>query len=248
MSLEELKNFQSIFNREDFTYISDLNIIKEIRKIIIYCIPNRGCRDAYHIGILKSFLKNLKSFFDWLGAYNIPDIEFGYSNIEKILRECIQSISKERIISDSEAKAMDNKFLYSLSRLLVGIKIAFEPEFVKSTNIGKKEYLRYILDKVEGLGRGFLFNTKGKHAFVNKIGKLNMEELVTTVRLLVRPSKNQIRFYNGWVDLGRKKDKVRILMINHRKHRVYFLYKRNEHKEYSIQLMIPPEKVEFSPV
>lgn len=102
-----------------------------------------------------------------------------------------------------------------------------------------------MFDTVEGLGRKFLFNKLGKHAFTNKIIRLNRQELVITLRLLVLPS--QIRKYNGWIDIGSGQAPVRILMASRilGKDKIYFLYKINEHPTYQAQLLVSPDKTEF---
>lgn len=138
--------------------------------------------------------------------------------------------------------------MFGLSKLHDGIRAAFDPDIISSTKINTEQFVRYILDNAEGLGRTFLFHKTGRHSFVNKIGSLNMQELKVTARLLMRPSGNQVRTYHGWRDLGLGQTPIRILSA-HRflgRDRVYFLFRLSEHAAYDAQIEIPPDKVVFS--
>lgn len=252
MGYKNLRNFQTILNREDFNYISGHKKIKEVGEIILYHISNPDDRESIYIKLLEEFLENLISFYESIAGHNIPDIKRGYLIVIEELQRCIKLFSepefKRKSISRGYCKKFNKTFLYGLSKLLIGIRAAFDPDIISSTKISREQFIRYILDNVEGLGKKFLFNKKGSHAFENKISILNMRELIVTSRLLVRPSGNQIRTFNGWRDLGLGHAPVRILSEHRgfRKDKIYFLYRLNEHAEYEAQLRTSPDKVAFS--
>lgn len=254
MSYKNLKNFQTILNCKYFNYISDHKKIKEVEEIILYYISNPDGREAIHINILKEFLENLISFYNSIAGHIIPDIKSGCLIVLEELQRCIKLFSeqefKRKSISRGYCKKFNKTFLYGLSKLLNGIRTAFDPDIISSTKIEREQFVRYILNKVEGLGKKFLFNNAGRHAFANKIGTLNMQELIVTSRLLIRPSGNQVRTFNGWRDLGLGHAPVRILSDHRvlRKDKIYFLYRLNEHVAYEAQLRTSPDKVVFSAV
>ena len=252
MSYKKLRNFQSIINRKDFNYISDKKKIKDLEKIILYSISNPDGNESNYIKLLEEFLENLTSFYNSIEGHNIPDIKKGYLIVFEELKKCINLFSepefKRKSISRGYSKKFNKTFLHGLSKSLKGIRAAFDPDIISSTKIERGQVVRYILDDNEGLGKKFLFNKSGRHAFVNRVGNLNMQELIVTTRLLMRPSGNQIRWYNGWRDLGISGTQVRILS-KHKilgKDKVYFLYKLNEHLAYQTQLNISPDGCEFS--
>ena len=252
MSYRNLRHFQTIFNRKDFNYISDHKKIKEIEEIILYRISNPHDREVVYIKSLEEFLKNLTVFYNSVAGQNIPNIKKGYLIVLEELQKCIRLFSepefKRKNISRRYCEKFNKIFLYGLSTLLKGIRDAFDPDIISVTNINKTQFVRNILDNIEGLGRIFLFNKAGKHSFVNKINELNMQELIVTARLLIRPSGNQIRTFNGWRDLGLGHAPVRILSEHKkfRKDKIYFLYRLNEHAAYENQLKNPPSKAHFT--
>jgi len=249
MSYKKLKNFQPIFDRPDFSYISDLTKIEEIANIILFYISNPDGKEASYIKLIEEFIKNLTSFYDSIAGYNVPNIKKGYLIVLDELQRCIRlfsgSESERRDISKRYLKKFTKTFLYGLSKLYDGIKAAFDPDIISSTKIDRNQFVRYILNSVEGLGKKFLFNGTGRHAFLNKINLLNMQELIATSRLLTKPSTNQIRMVNGWIDLGLGHTPVRILAKRKYfgKQRICFLYRLNEHNDYEAQLQISPDQV-----
>jgi len=70
---------------------------------------------------------------------------------------------------------------------------------------------------------------------------LNRQEIIAVERLLLKPELT--RHENGWADLGKSREPVRILCHNGR---VYFLFRLNEHSVYETYLdRVNPEKVQF---
>lgn len=256
MSYKKLKNFQTIFNREDFNYISDDSRdgnIEQISKIILYHVSTSDGKEKVYIKILGKFIENLDSFYEWINAKEIPDIKKGYFICREELIRAIKLLNepdfKRIAISKGSLNRFNKLFLYGLSVLLIGIRIAFMPELVKTTNINKEQLVRYFFDENEGLRKKFLFNKRGKHSFANKILFLNKGELIVTERLLLRLPRNQIRTYNGWMDLGYGDTPVRILIYPHSfgRDRVFFLYKNNDREKpyYQSQLKEHPKNVYF---
>ena len=151
---------------------------------------------------------------------------------------------KRKNISRGYCKKFNEMFLYGLKKFELGVQLVFHPNVLGSTNITKDQIIRYFFNKEIGLGKKFLYNKRGKHAFANKVSALNREELVVLLRLLVMPNSNQIRTYNGWIDIGISQAPVRVLIASRDK--VYFLYKINEHRDYQAQLLVSPDKVTFA--
>jgi len=121
MSYKNLRNFQTIFNRGDFNYISKLTKIKEIEVIVLNRISNPDGREAIHIKILKKFLENLTTFYNSITGYNIPNIKKGYLIVLEELQRCIKLFSepdfKRKSISKGYCKKFNKTFMYGLSKL-----------------------------------------------------------------------------------------------------------------------------------
>lgn len=252
MTYETLKNFQHIFQREDYAHISNEEKIKQVSAILLTYIPNPDGKETTYKEILKLYLENITSFLTWLQIKNIPDLEEGYKIISDEIRRAINLLDypdiKRRSISRGYCKKFNEIFLYGIKKLEPGVKLVFHPNIVGSTNVEKNQLMRYIFNTTEGLGSKFLFNRIGNHSFANKITRLSRQELVVALRLLVMPGSNQIRTYNGWTDRGISQTPVRILTVSESvgKTKVYFLYKINEHPQYQAQLLVPPDKVAFA--
>jgi hypothetical protein len=253
MKYETLKNFQHIFQREDYVHISNEDNIKQVSAILVTHISNPDGKETTYKEILRLYLENVTSFLTWLQIKNIPDLREGYKLISDEIRRAITLFDypeiKRRSISRGYCKKFNEMFLYGITKFEPGVKLVFHPIIIGSTNVDKSQLVRYIFDTIEGLGSRFLFNKIGKHAFVNKITTLSREELIILIRLLLQPSASQIRVYNGWKDIGIGQTPVRILSLQKRffgKEKVYFLYKINEHPQYQAQLLVHPDKVAFA--
>ncbi len=248
MAYQNLVNFRYIFNSEDFNYISENANIKKIIQTILYGLPNSAGNESAYIEILESYLQNLYNFCEKTGLKNTQ----GYLITSKVLASLINLLGepsyKRKAISRGYLKKFRDLFLFGLSTLLTNIRESYDPDYLGKTNITTEQIVNYIFDTVEGLGNKFLFNRIGQHSFVNKISTLNKNELVATLRLLLRPG-NQVRTIDGWSDRGLGKALVRVLTFADRKISkkpfVFFLYKVNEHALYEKQLMVPPTKTAF---
>ena len=150
--------------------------------------------------------------------------------------------SEERMkIGRGYLKDFIKDFLYGLNRINNGLKMAFDPEFVGKTKITTRQLASFILDRKTGLGTKFVFNREGRDSFIRKLPRLNTQELIAVERLLLKPELT--RHENGWADLGKSREPVRILCHNER---VYYLFRLNEHTTYESYLdRIPPEKAVF---
>ncbi len=258
MGYKDLKNFQGIFEREDFDYISNSDKIDEIRDTIrkISYPLNNGQKEQY-VEKIKKFLENLTSFYEFLTDYrrkkkvDNSEIDMSYTIIYGTLASCVRIFSepdeRRKSISKNYQKKFNKEFIYGLTQLLKGIRDAFEPENISSTGINRDQLARYILEKKEGLGKKYLFNKQGTYGFAQKINTLSKRDLISTEKLLVRPSERQVRTINGWRDLGSNQDRVRILCVVHRSSiidklrkfpivKVYYLFLVTEHPEYKQKL------------
>ncbi len=244
---KKLENFQTIFVRDDFNYVSDNKNIENVQKIILYDISNPNGQEPIDIALLEKFLSNLTAFYNWIRIKKniLKDIPNGYGVIREELQRCIRLFSEPKFkrisISKREYNKFNKNFLYGLSKLLSGIREAFDPNNIGYTNIDRESLVRHLFNNVEGLGRRFLFNKKGAHAFANKIWDFTMDELKVISRLLIRPGNN-VRTINKWRDLGGGEGPVRILCEGNK---VYFLYHANEHPIYEKQLETSPDEAKM---
>lgn len=242
MTYKNLKNFQKIFSRADFNYVSEHVNIYEISELILLHASYPDGKEQDYIFKLESFLNNMASFINWINGKKIKNIENGYHFSEQILSQVLRILKqpdfKRTAISGAYLKKFNKVFLYGLSAILKGIRTAFNPDVVSSTRINEDQLRRYILDKIEGLGKKYLFNTTGRDAFVNKIGSLNRYQLIIVERLLFTLPSSQLRKYNNWLDLGLGNTPVRILIRPRslRKDEVYFLFMAKEHSNYTWHL------------
>lgn len=252
VSYKDLKNFKVVFNREDFSFISDEKNIETVAQIIQYNINFPDGNEKNYREILTRFLQSFISFYQWTNCKNVLALTEGYAVIQAELMRVInlfqESEEKRKSISKNYLRKFKDNFLNGYVVFLVGVRTLFDPEYAPSTSLNKEQIIRYILDNREGLGKKFLFNTAGNHAFANKVIMLNRQELLVVLRLLVRPSANQMRTYNGWIDLGINASPVRLLLTSPKyygRKKVYYVFKVNEHREYSAQLSLLPDSCTF---
>lgn len=250
MTYDELRNFQGIFGRNDFLYIYELSHIEGISEIILTNLVNPDGNENNHIVKISLFIGNLNSFFNWLNGRAIADMAESRKICEEILSKVIalfrESGNKRIAISRGYLRKFNKIFLYGLSLLVKGIRAAFNPDLVSATNIDRDQLERFIIDKKEGLGNRYLFNTTGNHAFTKKLEYLSKVELIVTERLLLNPKK--ARRFRGWIDFGGGRRTLRILVKPRTllKDEVYFLFRGSEHREYQQQLKNSPTEFQFS--
>jgi hypothetical protein len=254
MSYINLKNFSGIFNREDFNYICNHTNINRLDEIFLYHIRVLDRNEWVYIELLERFLKNLDSFHNWIRG-NIPGIEEGYAISRAELMRSIRLLKlpehKRISVSRGYIKKFNKSFLYGLSKLLEGIRLALDPSVISTTSIDKSQLVRYFLDKKEGLGNKFLFNDQGKHAAANKLESLNRNELIETMKLLLKQSRVRTT-RNGWIDLGSGNMPIRVLLVKHKLLGIFgrdivgFVFKVKEHREYGEMLNTPSKRMSFS--
>lgn len=252
MSYKNLRNFKDIFNRDDFNYICDNAHISEVSEIFLYRIAVPDGKESAYIKLLESFLTNLDYFYMWLNGDKIPNIVEGYSICKD---ELVRSMGILRLSADKRAsiskgyrKKFKKLFLHGLSKLLKGIRSAFDPSLISTTDINKDQLVRYFLDEKEGLRNKFLFNTAGKYNAVTKLQLLNKKELIEAEKLLLNQNPKRTT-RNGWIDLGSGGMPLRILLIKNkefgifRKYVVMFIFRLTEHPNYDRQLNTSPDRV-----
>ncbi len=252
MSYKNLRNFKDIFNRDDFNYICDNARISGVSEIFLYRIAMPDGKESAYIKLLENFLINLDYFYMWLSGDKIPDIAGGYSICKEELVRSMEilrlSADKRASISKGYRKKFKKLFLHGLSKLLKGIRSAFGPSLISTTDIDKYQLVRYFLDEKEGLRNKFLFNTAGKYNAVAKLQLLNRKELIEAEKLLLNQNPKRTT-RNGWIDLGSGGMPLRILLIKNtefgifRKDVVGFIFRLAEHQNYNKQLNTSPNKV-----
>lgn len=249
MRYKKLGYFLDIFERSDYNHIADMNVINQVSEIILYKLPEPD--DFGYIKTLKMFSRNLGSFIGWLGG-DIKHLRGGYSRCNKILLRAIslfqEPAERRGKISKGYLRKFNKTFLYGLSEIQKGVRNAFDYKMIGGTNITAEQFVRFIIDKRVGLADRFYFNIAGRNAFFRKLPALNKQELIVAMRLLIRPSLNQVRTFNGWTDLGIRHSPIRILAQRSafRKAKIFFIFTLAEHRDYEKQLAIPPAKAHFS--
>ena len=251
MSRDAIFNFQPIFHRPDFDYISNINNIFRIADSVLFRIHITKIEDSGYANLVKEYLGNLQSFSSWINGNTLPDLAQGFALCSSVLTEALQIFNEsveKRALYENRRNKLIKMFVGGISTITRGLRTAFNPEVIPYTNIKEDQVCSFILDKTEGSGRKFLFNKRGRHSFVNKIHLLNMQELLVVLRLLSSPSGSQVRTFNKWRDLGSSGAPVRILVQHNwiRKDKVFFLYKANENGDYQAQLSFSPVTVVFN--
>lgn len=247
MSYKKLQNLRYIFNRADYDYLSDNNKIKILRLRLEYNLYSPTSLDSVYKSDIKDYLNALESFCGWLNSAPITaGSAFCKEQLQEILKLFEQS-TEVRILLASRGKKLFKNLCTGLSIILDGVRLSFDPNNIGSTNITEDQIIKYIQDGNEGLGRKYRFNTAGKYAFANKISQLSKQELIVTMRLLMRPSGNQIRTINKWKDLGIGGSIIRILVEPHtfKKDKAFYLFRLNEHDAYQHHLQFFPDRCTF---
>ncbi|MBI2574500.1 hypothetical protein HYV82_01295 [Candidatus Woesearchaeota archaeon] len=252
MAYEKLSNFRGIFRRDDFDFISDISKVNEVCTQIRRISSMSDAEINKALELLNAYINKLHSFCIWLNT-TLPDVQQGFSIVSQALESAINFLARHEpwqrgMVPERQLSKVKKDFLSGLSVLLSGIRAAFDTDIVSSTGINEEQMRRYFLDKTEGLGARFRYNTKGRHAFAKKLGSLGKELLITAARLLIRPA-GSVRTFNGWLDFGEGRSMLRILADSTGR-RIYFLYvarQSSEHDSYKEQLRTPPSKVQFEP-
>ncbi|MBI4016712.1 MAG: hypothetical protein HY363_03390 [Candidatus Aenigmarchaeota archaeon] len=254
MAYAELANFRKIINRPDFDYVSDKNNIKAIENIILYKIASPDGNENVYIETINKFSDTLMNFCVWMKGkgWNLQtnfDFDAGCAKTVQELQRTANLLretpDRRKHISMSNVKKFLDFFFLGLAKIYKGIKISFDQDILGLTNIKEDQIIRYFLDKVEGLGKMFAFNTSGTNAAARKIPALNKLELITAERLLRKPSDNQVRTFGGWRDIGARGTLVRILQ-EPGTNKIYYVFKIAEHRDYQKQLNVPPSRCRFA--
>ena len=253
MSYKRIKSFQGILNREDFNYISDEDNIEALKRILSRWSLIDEAEIKVIIAKINSYVRALDSFYRWTKS-SIPEIREGCVKARTELLRIISLLEKNKErrekIKQQHLKKFFKNFLYGLSRILIGVKVMFDPDLVGSTTVTKEQIANYILDKEEGLGRRYRFNKLGPHNFVSTLSNLTMQEIIAVERLLKNPPRSQVRTANGWLDIGASRCPVRILIQPRKigKSKAYFLFRKtvSGHRDYQQTMNnVNPEDVSF---
>lgn len=243
-----LSDFQSVFDRDDFAWISYSGHLQQLQVIIRRVKVPDGLEDTYK-GVIITYIQNLSQFYAWVGGNGIAMLRDGFGALVGILTQTSNLLAelpeRRSAISSAMVNKWEGQFWGAVQLFVQGLEKAFDPDLVGETGIGREQIARYILDKVVGLGRKYNFNSRGYYSFARHIFDLNRAEVMITARLLVRPSKNQIRAANDYLDLGARHALIRILLDKAQQTRVLFIYTRSEHRAYETQLQVPIGRVEF---
>lgn len=187
MGYKNLRNFKNIIDSDDFNFISDVDNINKICNIILYNVPHSSDSDSDYAVLVRKFLDEMQSFCEWVNMNEIPDIKKAYSKCEEVLLRVekflrFEDPEKRKSISKGYLRKFKRSFLYGLSTLLAGIRVAFHSDLVVHTNIQRIQIINFIVDKVEGMSGRFVMNkAKGKFNFINHLPDLTREELIKTL-------------------------------------------------------------------
>ena len=231
MGYNRLKYFQRIIPRDDFIHISNPRIILEIKALLRNC---NHCLEPRTASLqLQEYLRNLEQFAQWLGE-DISEFNAGYRFCKESIEQTILLLNRQQkmLIPGAKCRKLRKEYLYGLNRILSGLRLAFDPLFISKTRLTARQISTYILDRKEGLGQRYQFNTSGEHAPANKLGHLTRAEIEAALKLLARPNPGDIRTTrNGWLDFGSGSHTlVRILGKKKLgKDRIYFVYYMAEH-------------------
>ncbi|MCX8147229.1 MAG: hypothetical protein N3D84_02060 [Candidatus Woesearchaeota archaeon] len=236
--------FKNIFKREDFDYIFNRWNIEGISEIILKKLvspinPDKYIEDVFKESCqekLNAFLEHIMSFCKFANSEHIHSMKKGYSMCEDSIYNTIklfESAHRESI-PKGKVNKINKTFLKGLLKIADGARAVFDPLIIGDTSVDTSQLARYMLDNVNGLGRYFVFNKAGDDAAAKKIPLLNIEELVTTERLLLKPA-GHVRSIKGFREIGLSKDKARIFIRGRLLGRtqVYFIFKKDgEHDKY----------------
>ncbi len=233
--MASLLDYRHIISREDFNYISDAGHFKEILDIFPFIQVHTGNEEARQETILD-FLKQLKSFYEWLPGSSLSKVKSGYEMCSASLTQVHGSLGQPAAsrskISKGYVRKFRNSFEKGLGVMASGLQSAFE-EHAMATALSAGQLRLYLLDNKVGLGRKFTFSDKGGDSPVAKSGKMNKRELVSAIITLLNPGR-EAEEKNGWLGLGKGQNLVRFLMLRRRLRSpvVVFLFRLSEHDRY----------------
>ncbi len=254
MNLRILLPYNRIFDRADFTFISDPNTIKKLLKLIEKIrSPISKEEEIAYLPPFTNFIRCLDSFFNWISCTSITELSEGYTLIRNQLALCVIFLGdemKRNHASSGKIPSMRKKLVYGLKIFSRGIAICFCYWNFPKTAIDNSIVVRFILDPSVGFGRRYKFNVAGNFAFATHIKSFDRDSLVKTCYLLEERPESQTRLSKGWTDMGVRKNPIRLLLVsrNIRKDLVYFAFLARypaEHEYYCQKLREGPEKCIF---
>ena len=226
MGYEDLEHFNSVIGKKEYEHISEpqriLSISSFIAKKILVENP---------ITLLQRYKENLLSFYTSFKGENVPDIEKGFNGVNLVIDSVLSMLDSGEFsfLSKEDAKKKAAEFITSLELILSGLRMAFEPRFKGTTKIDKKQMARFLLDKIEGLGKVYSFNSLGKNSPSKKFKKLTVPELWEVNRLL-RSNVERDTKSNGWTAIGTESTPIRMLSSGKifGKDKIFYVYNMRE--------------------
>ena len=246
MRYPPLTNFTSIFDREDFTFISDTKNLNFLKPLILYAVNHPQRKEEDKILLIQAYQENLDSFYNGIGDIHLKEGYFLCSNALFHVSKLFKEIPEKRIeMPPQHFKKIYKEFVVGLKKLLDGIRIAFDPDFISENtiNIGREnqgQIARYILDPVEGYGRKFIFNnTKSKYSFARHIFDLGVDKLskswLTNTLHTLRNGKVREKLL-GFTCLGDSLVRIHLdskkLLEKQKIYSIYFIFIQKEHEDH----------------
>ena len=135
VSYKKLQNFNLIFNRSDFSHISDLSGINRVLGIILQDAELQNGNKGESARILNDYQESLESFYRWLNTQRVAPINEGFELCSSIILRIKKIIDLDAFrkmqISKGYRKKFKKLFLYGLSQLVN------YPEFRSALNSGR---------------------------------------------------------------------------------------------------------------
>ncbi|MDP3989644.1 MAG: hypothetical protein Q8Q01_00385 [archaeon] len=239
-SYKQLSRFQSILNEDSFTYISSIQIIRQMSQLIRslkHTIPPGG-RD-----FAKQYLLNFEKFISVINYEKINQLETGINLCLSTVRfvSDILNQRREQQLPSGRLRVMEKEYLYSLGKILSGLRIAFRVD-IKTFSPPKDVALRYFFDKKEGVGRNYAFNKIGGDSPDKVLPSLSIENIYLAISLLElhRDTKN----IGSWTIFGTTATPIRIIASERLigKKRIFAIFKAEGHtKQKSGYLILTKE-------
>jgi hypothetical protein len=252
MSYKTLYHYSPVFLREDFTNFSDFRKIQYLLGLIRNQTNNLSSDILVFQTLVNVYLKNLKSFYDWLAVENVADIDQGYHDVLSTLLTVIQSAKGVRnrkvFVTSQVLRRLKRNFIGGLSKIKRGLDIIFTEGFLVNCNVESIQIVRYIINQGVGLGDRYRFNTSGRHAFLRKAEALNKNDVIGLLIFMRNPGQARKDNINGWLKYGRGLEVFRVLFLKGlRRNRIYYLFRTDREHDTYVRFMRDnsPNNVKF---
>ncbi len=251
--LEVIKSNLGYFFGDRFEKVISQDSLEEVWQALFTQFLSGNLKE--HVWFLDKYEKKLTEFYNEVNGEEFESLRRGYEMVTevsfKIAREFIgeyanvEDKSKLQLGGSYKTKMRDN--------FLEGIELFFKnvhKAIAESKTIDDKRLRKYILNQNIGLGKYYRYNkSNSDYASYNRIQKLNRKELKKVFNLLEKRPDVKERSINSWIDLGTKKDPVRILLHGKKGDRenVYYIFRNNntEKEDYKRVLGMDARRVDF---